>query len=118
MGTSSKLPAVPIGWVAMPLFDHKDLLASGMFSLRLWGGAEANPIGPPTANISVDGMDTPVLYVQFDTFAQPLMIPQVLRMFDVGCCKMWDVGCRMYDVGCCRMWDGCVDPSGHMPYPM
>ena len=32
----SKVPRIPVGWVSMPLFDHKDVLASGLYSLRLW----------------------------------------------------------------------------------
>ena len=69
---------VPLGWVAMPLFDFKDGLATGLHALRLWAGAEANPIGAPTVNVSVYGPETPVLYVQFETFAKPLVLPPFL----------------------------------------
>jgi len=50
------------------------VLASGLYALRLWPGAEANPIGPSMENVSVYGPETPSLYVQFETFAAPLKL--------------------------------------------
>ena len=74
--SSSKGSAtVPLGWASLPLFDHNDVLASGLYSLRLWPGAEANPIGPSMENVSVYGPETPTLYVQFEAFASPLVLP-------------------------------------------
>ena len=67
--------SAPIGWVSLPLFDHKDELVSGLYALRLWPGAEANPIGPSMDNVSVYGPETPVLYVQFERHCVPLVLP-------------------------------------------
>ena len=66
---------MPIGWVSLPLFDHNDALASGLYALRLWPEAEANPIGASMENVSVHGHETPSLYVQFEAFATPLFLP-------------------------------------------
>jgi len=78
------LAPVPLGWVALPLYDHKDLLSSGLHHLRLWPGAEANPIGAPTENVSAYGPETPVLYVQFETFSAPLVLPEAFGVVTDG----------------------------------
>ena len=66
---------MPLGWVSLPLFDHKDVLASGLYALRLWPCEKANPIGAAVPNVSVYGPETPTLYVQFEAFSQPLVLP-------------------------------------------
>lgn len=76
-GTSSKAGSVPLGWVSLPLFDHNNVLASRIYALRLWPGGEANPIGTPVENVSVNGPETPSLFVQFDTFDTPLVMPPI-----------------------------------------
>ena len=74
--TRSASSQVPLGWVSMQLFDHKDRLASGVRPLRLWpGGVEANPIGCNVENVTVFGADTPTLYVEFEAFSTPLLLP-------------------------------------------
>ena len=61
--------------ITLAVFDHKDVLASGLYALRLWPGAEANPIGPAMENVSVYGPETPTLYVQFEAFTSPIVLP-------------------------------------------
>lgn len=42
----------PVGWVNMLLANHDGHLRTGLVSLRLWPGAEANPIGTCVENLS------------------------------------------------------------------
>lgn len=70
-----ELDEMPLGWVSMQLFDHKDHLVSGAHSLRLWPDQEANPIGSSMENVSVYGLEPPVLFVQCDSYVRPVRMP-------------------------------------------
>ena len=70
-----ELDEMPLGWVSMQLFDHKDHLASGAHSLRLWPDQEANPIGSSMENVSVYGLEPPVLFVQCESYVRPVRMP-------------------------------------------
>ena len=54
----------------MQLFNHKEHLASGVHSLRLWPDEEANPIGSSMENVSVYGLEPPVVFVQFESYVR------------------------------------------------
>jgi hypothetical protein len=84
IGARRELTPVPLGWVGLPLYDHENRLASGVYQLRLWPGAEANPIGAATENVSTYGSETPVLFVQFENFVAPLVLPRPLAVAEAG----------------------------------
>ena len=67
---------VALGWVSMQLVDHNDQLVTGVHSLRLWPDDEANPIGCNMENVSVYGLEPPVLFVMFDGYVQPVVMQE------------------------------------------
>jgi len=65
----------PLAWVSMQLFNHKDQLVTGSHSQRMWPNGEANPIGCNQENLSNYGSEPPVLFVEFDSYVLPVVIP-------------------------------------------
>lgn len=50
-GNPDDKPHEPLGWVALPLFDHEGLLCTGDRLLGLWPDAVASPSGTSMSNI-------------------------------------------------------------------
>ena len=48
---------------------------TGAHCQRMWPDAEANPIGCNMENLSVYGSDPPVLFVEFDSYVLPVVMP-------------------------------------------
>jgi phosphatidylinositol-4,5-bisphosphate 3-kinase len=71
----SATSTVPLGWVAMQLFDWKHELRIGQFGLNLWPDAEANPIGTCVANNDPAQAASCCLYIELDTYALPSVFP-------------------------------------------
>ena len=66
-----------LGWVSMMLVGHDERLANGTHALRLWPEESANPIGCNLENATFDPSqpEPPVLFVAFDRFAVPVVMP-------------------------------------------
>ena len=68
---------VPVGWVAMHLFDHHDLLVEGLVQRYIWPEGAANPIGscasnaPPYHRPAPDS-GHPCLLIEFPVYSDSL----------------------------------------------
>lgn len=68
---------VPIGWVAVQLFDYHDRLITGKKSLYLWPDQAANPIGTLVDNSTHRAKGINKLLIEFDTHCADVVFDSV-----------------------------------------
>lgn len=72
-GTAPHTPRVPLGWVAMQLFNFNGVLASGTQLLGLWPGSKANPVGACTSNLLHPA--SVLMLVEFERYLAEIIFP-------------------------------------------
>lgn len=72
-GNSLNTARVPLGWVAVPLFDFKGVLVSGTQLLGLWPDDAANPVGTCTSNLLHPS--SVIMQVEFERYLADIVFP-------------------------------------------
>uniref|UniRef100_A0A8C5PFU7 Phosphatidylinositol 4,5-bisphosphate 3-kinase catalytic subunit delta isoform n=1 Tax=Leptobrachium leishanense TaxID=445787 RepID=A0A8C5PFU7_9ANUR len=87
----SKKADYPIAWVNTMVFDYKDLLKSGEYSLCMWAsfpddkGELLNPMGTVQCNPNTESAAT--LRVSFPTYDYPVYFPSIEKILELGRCS-------------------------------
>lgn len=72
-GTAPHTPRVPLGWVAMQLFNFNGVLASGTQLLGLWPDAKSNPVGACTSNLLHPA--SVLMLIEFERYLAEIVFP-------------------------------------------
>eukprot|EP00163_Fabomonas_tropica_P026300 TRINITY_DN477_c0_g1_i2.p1 TRINITY_DN477_c0_g1~~TRINITY_DN477_c0_g1_i2.p1 ORF type:complete len:1361 (-),score=382.34 TRINITY_DN477_c0_g1_i2:229-4311(-) len=76
--TDVKDTSMPLGWTNVQLVDHRSYLRAGLYSMKLWPDAAANPIGTCVENL----VGTATMFLQFDEYPLPVIFPKSIEKVD------------------------------------